>query len=122
VLVAGILVGWAVPREAPGPDWLRADGGHWREMPPSARLAYAEGFVTGGALAQALATGVAAEDSGGLRRALDSLAAGGGLGFPYAANVYAARVDDYYWWEDRRSRPIWHAFQEVNHDLTRMKQ
>jgi hypothetical protein len=89
-------------------------------MSPAARLAYTEGFATGGALAQALAMGL--EDSAAVRRALDSLAAGNGLRFPYAANVYAARVDDYYWWEDRRSRPIWHAFQEVNHDLTRMKQ
>jgi hypothetical protein len=31
--------------------------------------------------------------------------------------VYGARLEDYYWYEDHRSLPIWHALLEVNHRL-----
>lgn len=48
--------------------------------------------------------------------------AGGTLPFPYAVNVYSARLDDYYWWENHRSLPIWYAIWEVNNDLKRLTQ
>ena len=38
--------------------------------------------------------------------------------FPYAANVYVTRVNDYYWWENHRPLPIWYGFWEVNASLT----
>jgi len=116
VLGVGVLVGWAVPRPIRGPEWLQADGEHWRRFSPEAKVAYAEGFLTGGALAQATVLGET--DPAALRRTLDSLGRGG-LRFVYAPNVYTARVDDYYWWENQRSKPIWHAFEEVNNDLKR---
>ena len=39
--------------------------------------------------------------------------------FPYAANVYVSRINDYYWWENHRPLPTWYAFWEVNTSLIR---
>ena len=38
--------------------------------------------------------------------------------FPYGANVYVTRLNDYYWWENHRPLPPWYAFWEVNTSLT----
>jgi hypothetical protein len=99
-------------------DWLDADGERWRRLSPEARTAYTEGFLVGAALGQA-ASGVPEGDTAVVGKRLDSLARAG-LRLPYAPNVYMARIDDYFWWENHRPYPIWHAFEEVNHDLKRM--
>ena len=39
--------------------------------------------------------------------------------FPFAANVYASRMSDYYWWKDHLPLPTWYAFLEVNTTLGR---
>ncbi len=52
---------------------------------------------------------------------MDSLRANG-LVFRYAANVYGARLDDYFWWENHRPNALWYAFWEVNNDLKRQMQ
>jgi hypothetical protein len=38
----------------------------------------------------------------------------GGLIFPFAANVYGARVDDFYHWENHRTLPVWYAVWAAN--------
>jgi hypothetical protein len=88
-------------------------------MSPEARRTYLTGFLMGSALQQARAAG--ANDSAGLVRTLDSLRRAG-FEFPFAPNVYSARVDDYYWWENHRTQPIWSALREVNRDLKRLTQ
>ncbi|HUL69533.1 MAG TPA: hypothetical protein VLT17_04755 [Gemmatimonadales bacterium] len=108
----------AVPPEHQQHDWLDADGERWRRLSPEARTAYTEGFLVGAALGQA-ASGIPEGDTAAVRRTLDSLERSG-LRLPYAPNVYMARIDDYFWWENHRPYPIWHAFEEVNHDLKRM--
>jgi hypothetical protein len=115
---ATVVVARALPPEQGQHDWLDADGDRWRGLSPEARMAYTEGFLVGAAVGQA-AAGAPEGDSAAVRRTLDSLARGG-LRFPYAPNVYGARIDDYFWWENHRTLPIWHAFEEVNHDLKRM--
>lgn len=92
------------------------DGRSWQALSHEAKEAYLAGFLAGTALAQALQQGAA--DSAGLVHNLDNLSRTG-FRFPYAPNVYEARINDYYWYEDRRPLPIWHALWEVNHDLTR---
>jgi len=111
VAAVGILV---TPRPGVGPDWLRFDGDGWKGLSPEAKQAYLAGFLAGSATAQALVTG--ATDSSGLMRALDSLSRGG-FRFPYSPNVYGARVEDFYWYLDRRPLPVWYALWEVNNQL-----
>lgn len=112
---AGLLAGsgWA----GPGPDthWLARNGDDWRALSPAAQTAYAEGFLAGAALGQASA---AAGDSAGLTQAMEKLRQDGRFRFPYGANVYLSRVNDYYWWENHRPLPLWYAFWEVNSSLT----
>jgi hypothetical protein len=113
LVAGGFLAGHA---SAGGPDrhWSVQDGQDWRAMGPDARLAYADGFLTGAGLAQAAAS---ASDSAGLRDTMTALYRNGRFRFPYAANVYVTRVNDYYWWENHRPLPIWYGFREVNTSL-----
>jgi hypothetical protein len=112
--VAGFLAGRA---SAGGPErhWSVQDGTDWRAMGPDARAAYADGFLAGAGLAQAAGT---ASDSAGLREAMTALYRNGRFRFPYGANVYVTRVNDYYWWENLRPLPLWYGFWEVNASLT----
>jgi hypothetical protein len=114
-----VVAGLATQPAGQEPSWLKATGVEWGQMSPEARQAYTAGFLAGGALAQALDRG--ARDSLGIAQTLDSLGRVG-YRFPYGVNVYTARINDYYWWENHRSVPIWNAFQEVNNDLKRSTQ
>lgn len=96
------------------PEWLRADGHTWAEFDPASRQAYLAGFLAGTAVGQALAAG--APDSAALVERVHSLVPTG-LAFPFAPNVYAARLGDYYFYEDHRVLPIWYAIWEVNRQL-----
>jgi hypothetical protein len=87
------------------------NGNDWHRMEPDARLAYVQGFLAGAALGQA-AAGV--RDSAGVRTSLERVARAGRFRFPYGANVYASRLNDYYWWKNHLPLPTWYAFLEVN--------
>ena len=121
VAAAGMLVGRA-SAGAPDRHWSLQDGTEWKALAPAAQLAYANGFLAGAGFAQALPPGCRAgcmtADSAGLRDTMAALYRSGGFRFPYAANVYVTRVNDYYWWENHRPQPIWYAFWEVNSALT----
>jgi hypothetical protein len=119
MLAAGFMGGYAVPRADPDPHWIAATGAEWRQLSPESRQAYLAGFLNGGAVGQALDAG--ANDSASLAHSLDSLRRAG-FRFPYAVNVYLARTNDFYWWENHRPLPIWHAIWEVNNDLNRLTQ
>jgi hypothetical protein len=114
-VTAGISI-FVSPRQRADPAWLRADGQHWERLSPEAREAYLAGFLAGHALAQALAAGTG--DSAGLVQAMDSVVRGE-LRFPFSPNVYGARIEDFYWWQNHRSLPIWYALWEVNNGLRR---
>ena len=116
MLVAGVATGTAWSRQAPPRHWLGVSGAEWRRMDPAVRLAYVEGFLAGAALGQAAA---GAKDSTEVRVAIERLSGGGGLRFPYGANVYSSRISDFYWWENHVPLPTWHAFLEVNTALGR---
>ncbi len=104
---------WSDPD--PGSHWVTRNGDDWRTMGPAAQTAFAEGFLAGSAFGQAAAE---AQDSAGLTQAMARLRHDGRFRLPYGANVYISRINDYYWWEDRRPRPLWYAFWEVNTSLT----
>lgn len=103
------------PRRAYG---LEVDGHRWVEFGPEAQLAFLQGFLSGAAAAQAI------EGAGGPRGQLDSLTAElAGLGvaqrlhFRFAPTVYHARLQDYYFYRDRRDRLVAAALLELNHRL-----
>jgi hypothetical protein len=119
----GFVLGHA---QQPDRHWLHRTGDDWVRLSPAAKAAYIEGFLAGSAFAQDAAghdTTAAPSDSGaGVARAaarLEQLRRTGGLRFPYGANVYMARIDDYYWWANHRPMPTWFALWEVNTDLRR---
>jgi hypothetical protein len=109
--------GFLVGRASVGPDihWVNRNGNDWRALSPAAQTAYAEGFLAGSALGQAVAV---ASDSAGLTQEISRLRRDGRFRLPYGANVYLSRINDYYWWENRRPLPLWYAFWEVNTSLT----
>ena len=111
-LVAGRLRAQAAPDE----HWLARDGRSWLGYAPEARRAYVEGFLLGAALMQGADS---AADRERTAETLTALRRSGGFHFPYAASVYAARLDDYYWWDNHRERPTWLALWEVNDALAR---
>jgi hypothetical protein len=45
---------------------------------------------------------------------VDSLRAHAALRYRYAPPVYAAQIDDFYWWQDRVSVPILDAMIAIN--------
>jgi hypothetical protein len=112
-----ILAGGRSSRAAQDPHWLGISGEEWRQWSPEARRAYLAGFLAGGAVGEALNAGPA--DSAAMVGRLDSLRRAG-FRFPYAPQVYEARIQDFFWWEDHRPAPIWYALWEVNNDLKRM--
>jgi hypothetical protein len=117
---AGFLAGRA-SAGAPERHWSLQDGGEWKALGPEARTAYANGFLTGAGFTQAFTAPCAARcetaDSAGLRDTMTALYRSGRFRFPYGANVYVTRVNDYYWWENHRPLPIWYGFWEVNASL-----
>ena len=79
-------------------------------------MAYAEDFWPARAFAQAAAP-TAADSAGSAGTTMAALHRTGRFRFPYAANVYVSRINDYYWWENHRPLPTWYAFWEVNTSL-----
>ena len=118
---AGFLAGRASAGLGPDRHWSAWDGNDWRSLGPEARTAYTDGFLTGAGFAQAAGGGTGgsvAVDSAGLRDTMVALHRSGRFRFPYGANVYVTRINDYYWWENHRPLPTWYAFWEVNTSLT----
>jgi len=118
----GFVVGRASAGLNPDHHWSTRNGDDWRAMGPEARMAYADGFLAGAGFTQAveghpgeLRGGTA--DSAGLRETMATLHRSGRFRFPYGANVYVTRINDYYWWENHRPLPTWYAFWEVNTSL-----
>ena len=116
VVVGSVIASRAWPGQEPERHWLGLNGNDWQRMGSDARLAYVEGFLAGAAVSQA-ATG--ARDSAGVRTGLEQLGRSGRFRFPFAANVYASRMSDYYWWKNHLPLPTWYAFLEVNTTLGR---
>lgn len=102
--------------QEPGQHWSSLTGEQWQRMGPDARWAYVQGFLAGAAVSQAAAD---ARDTAGVRIALEQLRQSGRLRFPFGANVYASRLNDFYWWKNHLPLPTWSAFLEVNTTLGR---
>ena len=113
--VVGFLAGQAWPSQRADPHWITRTGADWGAMSRETKTAYVDGFLAGAAVEAAAAAG--GIDSAGLTAALEARRREGRLRFPYGANVYTSRIDDYFWWENHRPQPLWYAFWEVNATL-----
>jgi hypothetical protein len=106
--VAAFGLGRLNQRQQPGD----LTGREWIALEPVARRAWLQGFLAGAATSQALAAGAA--DSAALHETVLKLRRERGLEFPFAPNVYGARVDDFYHWENHRPLPVWYAVWAAN--------
>ena len=93
-----------------------ANGDDWRALSRDAQIAYANGFLAGAGVRRRPRP--RRPTPAGLRQTMATLRQSGRFRFPYGANVYVARINDYYWWENHRPLPTWYAFWEVNTSLT----
>jgi hypothetical protein len=121
---AGFLAGHRGARAAPEPPHpALLTGADWAALGSQGKEAYLKGFIAGAAAEQVRAN---AADSGRLNdssavssAAVAKLLAAGDLRFSYAPSVYAAQLDDYYWWANHGTVPIVDAMIGIN---KRMKQ
>ncbi len=119
-LVVGLLLGHgigagAVSVESHPLEW---DGHRFVEFSPEAKDAYLGGFIAGAGAAQTYSVLTdSIFDPEALEEQLSKLRAERGLHFPYAPHLYHARLHDYYFYIDRRERPIYRAIAELNFQL-----
>jgi hypothetical protein len=83
----------------------RLDGAYWTRLSPAEKQIYLQGFVAGAAAEQAGAAGGAPVDSLRDRHALH---------FAFSPPVYAAQMDDFYWWQNHAATPIVDAMRQIN--------
>ena len=86
----------------PAPTHL--DGTYWKQLSRDEKESYLAGFLAGAAAEQARAAATA----------IDTLRAHSALRYPFAPHVYAAQIDDFYWWQDRVSVPIVDAMVKLS--------
>ena len=87
------MAGDSVPTTFP----TRLDGTYWAHLTAAEKRIYLAGFVAGAA--------------GGMPA--DSLRGRHALDFAFSPTVYAAQIDDFYWWEDHTSTPIVEAMRQI---------
>jgi hypothetical protein len=124
---AAILAGTGLAvssRAAPEPRHpVQWTGAEWAALGGREKELYLSGFIAGAAAEQARAVQAARrsapDSSGGDSSARASatiarLKRAGQLEYSYAPSVYAAQIDDFYWWEDHRAWPIVDAMLTIN--------
>jgi hypothetical protein len=102
-------------------------GAEWAALGGREKELYLSGFIAGAAAAQARASAGATvpargtSDSRGGSSGDSSASAtiarlrrAGQLEYSYAPSVYAAQIDDFYWWEDHRAWPIVDVMDTIN--------
>jgi hypothetical protein len=119
-LVAGALGlgAMGVPGQPIVPAPTHLGGEFWKGLNAAEKQAYLAGFLAGAAAEQARAaarTDHRETDSMAISSAgVDSLSAHAALRYRFAPHVYAAQIDDFYWWQDRVSVPILDAMIAIN--------
>lgn len=97
---------------------LAPDGHAWAAMTDGEKLRYLEGFLAGQAMRQAAERlGNAPADPAALTRAVQDLRREGQLAYPFAPTVYKTRLEDFFFYRDRRDLPLHEALAAVNAQL-----
>jgi hypothetical protein len=97
-------------------------GSYWRTLSGKDKDTYVRGFLAGVLSEQVREIAVAARrgaDSADVRtevrdKIVDSLRASHAVRFPFAATVYVAQLDDFYWWQDHMVVPVDDALLRIN--------
>lgn len=111
-------------RAAPEPRHpVQWTGAEWAVLSGREKELYLSGFIAGAATEQARAAQAAprrapasaSDDSSAHASAtIAQLRRAGQLEYSYAPSVYAAQIDDFYWWEDHRAWPIVDVMDTIN--------
>lgn len=118
---AAFLAGSGLTRQADR-SWQQYDGRQWVAFAPGEKQAYLAGFLAGAGVAQAEAVAGAQADSGRVAAVLDSLDRAGALRFAHAGPVYAARLSDFFWWENHASVRLYLALRHINQGMRQAEQ
>ena len=100
------------------PYGFEVDGHRWVQLSPEEQMAFLRGFLGGVAAAQAAQAGGGRD--GELERWTAELTdpeLSRRLLFRFAPTVYQARLQDYYFYRDRRDQPVVVALMILNHRL-----
>lgn len=97
-------------------------GAYWQALSGKEKDAYVRGYLAGALSEQVREIAVAAHrmaDSAVVPEAVqtaiaDSLRASHAVQFAFAATVYVAQLDDFYWWQDHAAVPVDDALIRIN--------
>ena len=96
---------------------LALDGHAWRGLSEGEKLALLTGFLLGGAFEQA--AGLAPEPGAVAPETVEAMRRAGRFRFSYAPTVYKARLEDFYFYEDRLPTPLYRALFLINEEIRR---
>ena len=98
------------------------EGSYWRALSGKEKDAYVRAFLDGalnGQVREVAMAGHRGADSAEVPTdvrdiIVDSLRASHAVRFPFAATVYVAQLDDFYWWQDHLAVPVDEALHRIN--------
>jgi hypothetical protein len=93
--------------------WSRVGWNEWQHYTPESRQAWTDGFLAGAALGQAPDS--VFTDTTRLTAWMTGRPAG--RRFPFGSNIYLARLQDWYYWENHHGAPLWQGIVSVNEGL-----
>ena len=112
-----LAAGGDAVRAQPTESILGQDGRAWRALSEGEKLAFLTGFLIGGGLEYAL--GLSPGQEGPDPDAVERLRREGRLRFPFAPAVYKARLEDFYFYQDRLTVPLYRALFLINEQIRR---
>ena len=112
-----LAAGGDAVRAQPTESILGQDGRAWRALSEGEKLAFLTGFLIGGGFEHAL--GLSPGQEGPDPDAVERLRREGRLRFPFAPAVYKARLEDFYFYQDRLTVPLYRALFLINEQIRR---
>jgi hypothetical protein len=121
-----VRAGEAASRDTGVPGHASRAGSYWQALSGKEKDAYVRTFLSGALSAQVKEIAVSAHRNAGSAevqtevqtevwdRIVDSLRASHAVRFPFAATVYVAQLDDFYWWQDHMAVPVDDALLRIN--------
>ncbi len=125
---APVRAGERVARDTGMPSRVSHDGSYWQALSGKEKDAYVRRFLAGALSEQVREIAMAGHSSSDSAdsadsadgraqardRIVDSLRASHRVRFPFAATVYVAQLDDFYWWQDHMAVPVDDALLRIN--------
>jgi hypothetical protein len=95
------------------PHGVGYDGRDWAAMPEASKMTYVAGFLAGAATMEAMERH-RANPKVSVDAAITDIVEQHTGAFPYGTNVYMARLDDFYYYRDKRITKIYRALVDEN--------